>query len=149
MGAAAGGTLQLISEAISYINRVSAQQHAQIMASSEEGRKWLEAENAAADAAAERSRKTGWITNFVIVVVVTAAFVLSWINGLPAVDVVTSIVTEQEGFSLLWGLISFGPDMVVTEAKGWVQGPQFWPAVEAVLGFTVGIKGIKSVKSRL
>lgn len=148
-GAAAGGVLQIISEGFSFVSQISSQQHKQLMASSEEGRKILEAENAAANDAAKRGRNAGWLTSAVVLIIVIAAFLLSWVGALPWPNMPTSIVSEQEGWSILWGLISSGPELVVTEAKGWVQGPQFWPAVEAVIGFVLGIKGVKSVKGRL
>ncbi len=151
-GAAAGGLFQIISEGFTLVSQFSAQQHKQLLASSEEGRKWLEAESAEAELAAKRGRTAGWLTASIALIVIISAFILSFVTGLidaTALDMPTSIVSEGEGFSLLWGLIDTGPELVVTEAKGWVQGPEFWPTVNAIAGFLFGIKGVKTVKRRL
>lgn len=58
------------------------------------------------------------------------------------------MVSDEQPFSMLWGLVEFGGSKVVTHAQGFVHGPGFWPTVRMVAGFVFGIKAV-STGSRL
>lgn len=53
-------------------------------------------------------------------------------------------LSERAPFSMLWGLIEFGGGKVVTNAQGFVHGPEFWPTVRMVAGFVFGIKAMST-----
>ncbi|MDP0496714.1 MAG: hypothetical protein Q7Q73_10955 [Verrucomicrobiota bacterium JB024] len=43
-----------------------------------------------------------------------------------------------------WGLITLGGGKIVTQAQGFVQGPEFWSTVRMVAGFVFGVKAVST-----
>jgi basic membrane lipoprotein Med (substrate-binding protein (PBP1-ABC) superfamily) len=70
--------------------------------------------------------------------VTSLAFMAGWM------DMPTQIVSDEEPFSMLWGLITFGGGKLVTQAQGFVQGPEFWSTVRMVAGFVFGVKSVSN-----
>jgi hypothetical protein len=141
LGAAAGGGLQLISEVSKLVGGMIATQRDMALAASTSRRADMEAADRARNHAAGRSAP--WLRAALGLLIIVAAFWLSFAAGL--LDMPTSIVTESESTSLLWGLIDFGNSGVdVVEAQGFVMGPDFWSSVRAVVGFVFGVGAVST-----
>lgn len=138
MGAAVGGGLQMVSEAFKLGGGLVSSLRDAAISNNEQARAnaklLIESRNAAAARSSSFLRATLGITAFV------AAFLLPFVAGW--VDMPTSLITEGSGFSLFWGFIKIGGKMVVTEAQGFVMGPEFWSTVRLIGGAAFGIGAV-------
>lgn len=144
--AVAGGVFQSISEVFKLGQGLVVSLRDTAIANSEQARLNAELNNRNANDAAKRGKSAGWLTATLAIIVIVAAFLLPFAAGWMKMP--TEIVSDEEPFSMLWGLITFGGGKVVTHAQGFVHGPEFWPTVRMVAGFVFGIKAV-STGSRL
>lgn len=139
-GALAGGGFQVVSEVFKIGgSMISALRDSQI-ANNEQARLNIEAMTKERNAAASRgSSGLRWV---LAVIVFVSAFLLSFVAGY--LEMPTSIVTDKEPFSFLFGLIEFGSKQVVTTAQGFVMGPEFWSTVRTITGFVFGVGAVST-----
>jgi hypothetical protein len=142
--AVAGGLFQGVSEIFKLGQGFITTLRDVAISNNEQARKNAELDNKNANAAAKRTQP--WLTATLAIIVIVAAFLLPFIAGW--MDMPTQIVSDEEPFSMLWGLITFGGGKIVTQAQGFVQGPEFWSTVRMVAGFVFGVKAV-STGSRL
>jgi len=138
VGAAAGGTFQMISEVVKLGQSSLLTIRDLAVSQNEQARKNLEAVTKERNAAAKRS--SAWLRGTLAIIAFVAAFIFPFITGI--IEVPTSIVQEGQGGGLLWGLIEFGGKMKVTEAHGFVMGPEFWSTIRVIAGFVFGVGGV-------
>ena len=113
-----------------------------LAAQNKEYRENLALETKAADAAAKRSPI--WLRAILAIIVFTAAFIFSHINGWT--DTVTSVVTDREPWLNLFGLLRFGGGTAVKEAHGFVLTPDFWQTVRVIAFFFFGVGAARTGK---
>jgi len=140
IAAGAGGGLQIISEVFKIGGGLVASLRDAAISNNEQYRANVEAHREARDAAARRS--ASWLRATLGIMVFFSAFYLTFAAGL--LEMPTSLVTEKEGFSMLWGLIGGGSKVIVTEAQGFVQGPEFWPTVRVIAAFVFGVGAVST-----
>ena len=137
-GALAGGGFQVVSETFKMGGSLVDSLRQAAVARNEEARKNAKSEQEAQDAAAKRN--PAWIRAVLALIVFTSAFLLPFWAGFKGVP--TSIVTEGEGWSMLWGLWRGGAKVIVTEVQGFSQGPEFWSTVRYITGAIFGVGAV-------
>lgn len=146
LAAATGGAFQIVSEVFKIGQGLISSLRDAAIANNEQMRANTEQANAHANDAAARGKGAGWLTSVIALIVFVSAFILTFIYGVLGgwVDLPTSIVTEQPSWSILWGLFDSGSSVEVTEVKGWVHGPEFWPTVRMAGAFIFGVKAVST-----
>lgn len=139
-GALAGGGLQVVSEVFKMGGSLISGLRDSAIANNEQYRLNTEARQASMDAAAKRS--PSWLRGTLGVIVFVSAFVFPFYAGW--LDVPTSIVSNKEPWFNLFGIIKAGGGVVVTEAKGFVQGEYFGSTVRAVAGAVFGVGAVST-----
>ena len=138
VGAIAGGAFQTFSEVFKLAQSGLLTIRDLAVSNSQEQRETLKEINKNRNDAAKRS--SAWLRATLAIIVFVAAFIFPFITGI--IEVPTAIVQEVEKNSLLWGLLKIGGGMKVTEASGFVMGPEFWSTVRVICGFVFGVGGV-------
>jgi hypothetical protein len=140
VGALAGGGFQAVSEAAKLVQGGMLTIRDISVSRNEQARENLLAVTAERNAAAGRSSPK---LRFVLAVTCfLSAFILPFVAGL--IEMPTSLVQDGKPISVLWGLMSWGGKAVVTEAYGFVMGPEFWSTIRVVTGFVFGVGGVST-----
>ena len=137
-----GAGFQIASEVMKVAHQAVDIHKGFIAAQNTEYRKNLAVETEAANAAAKRSPI--WLRATLSIIIISAAFVLSYVNGWAGT--MTSIVTQKEPWLNIFGLLRFGGGTAVKEAHGFVLTPEFWETVRVVAFFFFGIGAARTGK---
>lgn len=139
-GAAAGGVLQIISEAMKVVHTLADVAINTTKANNAQYRANAEAENKTANDANKRSNPILRAT--IAIIVFVAAFWLIFINGWVGTE--TSLITQREPWLNLFGILRFGGGEKVLPASGFVMPIYFGQTVQVIAGFIFGIMAVRT-----